>query len=468
MVVVDVSILNIALPSIADGLHASMVSLQWTLISYTVALTALVPFFGRVSDVLGRKRLFISGLLIFTAGSLLAALAHSVGWLITARIVQAVGGALITTNTLAIITDTFPAGKRGVAMGIQSILISGGAAIGPTLGGFLVTHFGWEAVFFVNLPVGLLAAVLAFKVLPPLQTHRTLEPIDWPGGILIIACMVPLMLALTKGSDWGWNSPLVYVLAGGGIVLLTAFIVWEKSIQHPIIDLSLFTNRSFTAGQLAGMFATISMSSMMFIMPFYWQGLRALDAQEAGLLMLPLPLTLMVVAPIAGRLSDLKGARWIASAGLLTIMAALYLISQITAHMPIWNVIWRFMVLGAGLGSFTAPNNNAIMSLVPPQKRGIASGLLGTFRFTGQSLGIAISGAVFNSMLVGASGLGSGELPSPEMIARIAQNALAMEAFEASFINAMRTVCLVVIPLAAIGLMISFSREDQSKSPSTS
>src|SRR5680860_1743772 len=199
MVVVDVSILNIALPQIAGSLHAGMASIQWTLIAYTLLMTTLVPLFGRISDVIGRKRLFILGMATFTLGSLLAALSPSIHWLIGARLVQAVGGALITTNTLAIITDVFPPGKRGVAMGAQSILVSGGAAIGPTLGGFLVTHFGWEAIFYVNLPVGLVSVVLAAKILPPLRSHRTREPLDWLGAGLLMMGLASILVAITQG-----------------------------------------------------------------------------------------------------------------------------------------------------------------------------------------------------------------------------------------------------------------------------
>ncbi|MHB8869694.1 MAG: DHA2 family efflux MFS transporter permease subunit, partial [Thermoleophilia bacterium] len=323
MVVVDMSILNIALPQIAGSLHAGMGSIQWTLIAYTLLMTTLVPLFGRVSDVLGRKRLFILGMAIFTLGSLFAALSPSIHWLIAARLVQAAGGALISTNVLAIIADTFPEGKRGVAMGVQAILVSGGAAIGPTLGGFLVTRFGWEAVFYVNLPVGLIATVLAIKILPPLRSHRVREPLDWLGAGLLMTGLASVLLAITQGASWGWTSNAVLGLIVLGLAALSVFVWWEARVRYPLVDLTLFRIRAFSAGQLAGLFGTMAFASMMFLLPFYWQGLRGLSAQEAGIMMLPLPVVLMVVAPISGRLSDGHGARAIASSGLLVVASAL-------------------------------------------------------------------------------------------------------------------------------------------------
>lgn len=459
MVVIDITILNIALPSIADAFQAPLSNLEWALIAYTLALTGLVPFFGRVSDVIGRKRLFITGVLTFAVSSLLCALSPSLIFLIGARVLQAFGGAMISTNTLAIITDTFPEGKRGAAMGVQAILISGGAAVGPTLGGFLVTNFGWEAVFYINIPIGLAAAAVAVKVLPPLKSNRTLEPIDWFGGVTLMGGATSILLAATKGASWGWTSATILLLAIFGIFALAVFVMWELRVQFPLVDLSLFRIRQFSTGQLAGMFTTISLASMTFLFPFYWQGLRGYSAQETGLLMLPIPLTLMITAPLSGRLSDARGARIIASAGLLTIMAALYFISGITADMEVWNVLWRLMILGAGLGMFMAPNNNAVMSSVPAHKRGISAGLLGTFRFTGQSLGIALSGVIISLVMSGSGGVESEGLPSPDTLASLAQNQAALEAFRADFITAMNTVSLVVIPLVAIGAILSFARE---------
>lgn len=457
MVVVDITIVNIALPTIAGEFNASLAEVEWTLIAYTLALTGMVPFFGRISDVLGRKRLFIAGLVIFGGASLLASFSHTVSWLIGARILQALGGALISANTLAIITDTFPAGQRGTAMGIQAILISGGAAVGPTLGGFLVTHFGWQAVFLVNVPVGAVSAAFAFWVLPPLRSHRSLEPIDWWGTALLMGGMGPLLLGITKSPDWGWDSARVIALIVFGAVVFALFIARESRTRFPLVDLSLFRIREFAAGQAAGVFAMLSLSTVTLLFPFYWQGLRGYSAEHAGVVMLPLPLTLTVVAPASGRISDIIGARWISTAGLCVVALGLWLISGITAEMNVWNVLVRLSVMGAGLGLFTAPNNNAVMSAAPAQRRGIASGLLGMFRYVGQSLGIAFSGTAF-ALFAAAGGLELGGLPSPEQLRSVAGNPEQVAAFQQAFTNGLHAAALLAVPLALFGAVLSLLR----------
>jgi EmrB/QacA subfamily drug resistance transporter len=458
MVVIDISILNIALPSIAGEMKASLAELEWTLIAYTLALTGLVPFFGRISDVMGRKRLFITGVLIFAMASLLAAFSQFILWLIGARLLQAFGGAMITSNVLAIITDTFPAGRRGTAMGVQAILVSGGAAIGPSLGGFLVTHFGWQAVFLINVPLGLLSALFAAFILPSLQSNRTLEPVDWLGAVLLLGGMVPLLLGITKAYAWGWSSAIVLSLVMVGLIVIGLFILREQRTRFPLVELSLFRIREFTAGQTAGAFTTIAMATLMLLFPFYWQVLRGYSAQSAGLLMLPVPLALMVVAPLSGHLSDSLGSRGIATAGLVVVMAGLFLVSEVTGTMPVWHVLWRLVVFGMGLGMFMAPNNNAIMSAAPPTKRGIASGLLGMFRYTGQSVGIAFGATIFAAFATTASGFALHSLPSPADMASAASNPAVREAISAAFIRGMNAAALAGIPVAAIGALLSLLR----------
>ncbi len=462
MVVIDITILNIAMPTLAGSMNASLEEIEWALIAYTVALTGLVPFFGRISDLVGRKRLFLAGLLIFALASLLAALSPSILWLIAARLLQAVGGAQITSNTLAIITDTFPPGKRGVAMGVQSIIISGGAAIGPTLGGFLVTHFGWQAVFYVNVPIGIVGAVTAALVLPPLQSHRVAEPIDWIGAVTLLGGMSTLLLGLTKGPAWGWFSFSVDFLVIGGLAIISLFIVHELRTRFPLVDLSLFRIREFAAAQMAGLFATLSLASLTFLLPFYWQSLRGFSAQEAGLLMLPVPLTLMIVAPLSGKASDTFGSRGIATTGMLFILAGLLLVSQITETMSVPQVLVRLMVFSAGFGMFIAPNNNSIMSCVPPDKRGVSGGLLGMFRYLGQAVGIAFAGTLFAFLVTDASGGGLHLLSSLSSGDSLASDAVNHS--HTAFIQGMRGVVLAGASFAAVGTVLSLMR---GRSPST-
>jgi EmrB/QacA subfamily drug resistance transporter len=460
MVVIDISILNIALPTIAGAFNASLPEVEWTLIAYTLALTGLVPFFGRISDVLGRKRLFIAGIALFAAASLLASFSQTVTWLIGARLIQAFGGALISANTLAIITDTFPAGQRGTAMGVQAILISGGAAAGPTLGGFLVTRFGWQAVFLVNVPVGVVAAAFAFVILPPLQSHRSLEPVDWPGTALLLGGLGPFLLGVTKSVDWGWDSPATLGLIVVGLVVSALFVWHEQRTPYPLVDLSLFRIREFAAGQAAGVFATLALSTATLLFPFYWQALRGYSAERAGIVMLPLPFAIGLTAPTAGHFSDRIGARWIATGGLAIVCVGLWLISGITATMALPDVLARLAVLGVGIGTFTAPNNNAVMTAAPVHRRGIASGLLGMSRYVGQSLGIAFSGTAFALFAV-ASSFHLGGLPSPEQLRAVAQHPERLAEFQQAFIAGLHAAALLAIPFAIAGMVLSLMRGAQ-------
>ncbi len=467
MVVIDVSILSIAMPTLSRTMNASLEEIQWALIAYSVALTGLVPFFGRISDVLGRKRLFLTGLLIFSTASLLAALSPSILWLIGARLLQAVGGALITSNTLAIITDTFPAGRRGVAMGIQGIIISGGAALGPTLGGFLVTHFGWHSVFLINVPIGMIAALLAALVLPPLQSNRTLEPIDWIGAATLMVGMSTLLLGLTKGPAWGWSSPYVDLLIAAGLLILAMFLVHEMRTRFPLVDLSLFRNREFAAAQMAGLFTTLSLASLTFLLPFFWQGLRGYSAQTAGLLMLPVPLTLMVIAPLSGKVSDMFGSRGIATSGLLVVMAGLFMISRVTEATSVEQVVLRLMVFAAGFGMFIAPNNNSIMSSVPAANRGVAGGLLGMFRYLGQTAGIAFAGTMF-ALVVADSGVdGVHLLSSLAAGGSSAPDAAAFDRSRAAFMAGMSGVALTAVLFAGVAACLSLLRGPGGSSSSS-
>lgn len=457
MVVVDVTILNIAVPSIALDLDAALPDLEWTLIAYSLTMIGLVPLFGRISDVVGRKRLYLTGLAIFAAASGLAAMSQGIGHLIAARVLQAVGGALITSNTLAILTDVFPPGRRGIAMGLQSVVISGGAALGPALGGLLVTSFGWEAVFLVNVPVGVLSAAMALVVLPELRSGRRGEPLDVVGAGLLLGGLLATLLGLTRAPAWGWSDGRTLGALAVGVPLLASFAVWQTRAHYPLVEPSLLRIRPFVAGQVAGLFATMTLVSMVFLLPFYWQLLRGYSAQEAGLLMLPTPVGLMVTAPIAGRLSDRLGSRELTTLGLILAAGGALLLSGLNAATPILDALWRLLLFGVGLGMFLAPNNSAVMSAAPAGDRGVASGLLALFRFTGQALGIAFAGTLLlhaagaeDLPLIGEAGLAAGA---------------DLQASKASFVVGFRTVCLAAVPIALAGAMLSFARGARPRHP---
>ncbi len=312
----------------------------------------------------------------------------------------------------------------------------------------------------MNVPVGIASAAFAWVILPPLQSHRTLEPIDWTGTGLLLGGLGPLLLGITKSPDWGWDSPATLGMIAVGLVVSTLFVWHEAHTRYPLVDLTLFKIREFAAGQAAGVFATLALSTATLLFPFYWQALRGFSAERAGIVMLPLPFAIALSAPTAGRFSDVVGARWIATSGLALVAFALWLIGGITAAMPLWNVLIRLFLLGLGLGTFTAPNNNAVMTAAPTHRRGIASGLLGMSRYVGQSLGIAFSGTAFALFAV-ASGFHLGGLPSPEQLAAVAGQPAQLAAFQDAFIAGLHAAALLAIPFALAGMVLSLLRGPQ-------
>ena len=274
------------------------------------------------------------------------------------------------------------------------------------------------------------------------------------GAALLVGGVTPLLLGITKAPDWGWSSAIVLLLIAEGIVVIGLFILRQRRARFPLIDLSLFNNLQFSSGLAAGIFATIALATMALLFPFYWQGLRGYSAQTAGLLMMPIPLSLMFTAPIAGRLSDTMGSRWIATIGLVVVMTGLFLISQLTATMTLPHVLWRLVVFGSGLGMFVAPNNNAVMSTPPAPKRGIASGLLGMSRYSGQCFGIAFGATMFATFATAGAFTLHG-MPTSTLMASAASDPVLLQNISDAFMNGMQTAVLCAIPLAGIGALLS-------------
>ena len=419
MATINMSILIIALPAIFTGIDLnplqpnSFVYLLWILMGYMIVTAVLLVTIGRLSDMFGRVRLFNMGFAIFTIGSILLYLTpgkHDTGALelIIFRIIQAVGGSFIFANSYAIITDNFKKEERGFALGINAIAATAGMSIGIVVGGVLAT-INWRYIFLVSVPVGILGTVwsyLKLKETSPKKKQRLDIPgnITFAGGLIIFLVGVTYGIAPYKTSAMGWGNPWVQVALIVGAILLIAFPFVERKVKQPMFNLSLFKIRGFTAGSFAGMISSMGMMGFMFMIIILFQGIwlpihgyhYASVPFWAGIYMLPMTVAMGIFGPIAGRYSDTHGQRWLASTGLIVSGVALLLLVLLPADfIYIFMAILLFM-FGAGMGMFTAPNTSAVMSSVPPDVRGSASGMLSTLR----NVGTTASMGIFFSILI--------------------------------------------------------------------
>ncbi|MEN8614162.1 DHA2 family efflux MFS transporter permease subunit [Dehalogenimonas sp. THU2] len=400
MINLDVTIVNIALPSIMERLAASLADAEWVLNVYILIFAVLLITMGRLGDIFGRKRLFTGGLVLFTVASLLCGLAPSIEWLIGARALQAIGGAAMMPATLSILNVTFHGGQRGLAMGIWGATAGAAAALGPIIGGLLVGGPGWEWVFLVNLPVGILALAAAVKIVPETKDPGTSRRIDVPGILAASVGLGTLTYALVEGQAFGWTSPLILSLFGVSLAALILFVFIEAGSPTPLIELNLFRNLSFSAGNFLGLIVMFSLVGTIFLSVMYLQAVRDYSPMTTGLIVLPMPLALMVISPIAGRLADYIRMRWLMSAGMLMVALALSLLSQVTPEIDGRMLAWPLGLAGLGLGLVMAPLGAVVMASVPVARSGAASGVLTTMRQTGAVLGIAVLGAVLQFHMV--------------------------------------------------------------------
>ncbi|HZP27131.1 MAG TPA: MFS transporter [Dehalococcoidia bacterium] len=401
MSVMNVTFIFTALPQIAIDLHTSLAGVQWIVIANTLTLAATVPLWGRLSDIYERKDLFLLGIAMFVVGAAIASQANGTTLLIAARALQGLGGASMMANALAIVTDVFPLYHRGMAYGLLSVMVSSGGALGPAVGGTIITHFGWDAAFLFITAMGLIILALAWAFVPRGHGVRRREPVDWLGAVILGGALATMLLAVTRGQTWGWDSNRIVGLFTAGGCLLLVFLLLENRSRFPLIRLGQFRNISLATAQLAALFSLGAISVHDFIVPFFWQAARGYSAQEAGLLMLPFPVGSLVGAPLSGRLLRHGNARALSLLGLGFVLAGLLAASQITVDTAMANVFWRFWLVGFGFGFFISPNNSLVMSLVPAWGRGSASGVLGMFRMIGAATGTAVSGTVLGAVISG-------------------------------------------------------------------
>jgi EmrB/QacA subfamily drug resistance transporter len=395
MLLLDITVVNVALPSIRDDLGASFTDLQWVVDAYALTLAALVLTAGSLADRLGRRRLFAIGLGIFSAASLLCALAPDPTFLNVARALQGVGGAVMFAVSLALVAQEFPAGReRGTAMGIYGASIGVAVAVGPLVGGALTDSLGWESVFYLNVPVGLAAIAVTYAKLRESRDPNATR-VDWPGVVSFSAALFLLVLALVRGNDEGWGSTMIVSLLAGAGALLAAFIAIERRASEPMLPLGLFRLPSFTGVQLAAFAVSGSAFALFLYLTLYLQNYLGYSPLEAGLRYLPITLASFIAAPIAGALLSRIPARVMMSTALAAAGVGLLLMSGIGAGDEWTTLLGGFLVLGAGTGLLNPVIADVAVSVVPKEKSGMAAGINDTFRQVGVAVGIAVWGAIF-------------------------------------------------------------------------
>ncbi len=386
------SALLIALPNILAELHATFLTIMWVLIGYLLITTVLTPVIGRLADMWGRKRLYIGGYVMFAIGSLIAGLAQPQfhgSDLIFGRVIQGVGGALLVTNSTAIVTDAFRKGQVGLGLGVNQIAGAAGFLIGPIVGG-LLTEFSWRWVFLFNVPLAILGAFWgAWRLREPVKLAAH-QHIDWFGTITLTIGLAGTLLALSLLAFPLLGQTTTYAILAIGILGLILFGAIEPRIKEPLVDLRLFRHRLFLLANLSGLLNGIARGAVLFLLIFFLQGPYGQDPLRAGLLLTPFGAAFMTIGPLSGRLSDRVGSKILAPVGLGISALGLLGLVTVSPSTPYWMLAIFMALMGGGSGFFISPNTNAIMSSVEPQRRGAASGILNMLNNTGQMLSIAI------------------------------------------------------------------------------
>ena len=405
MSALDGSVVNTILPVIQQAFKSDIATVEWSLTIYLLVVSGLLLTTSRLGDMRGHKMMFVTGFVIFVASSALCGMANSTGILIFFRAVQAIGAAMLYANSPAILTKTFPASQRGRALGLQATMTYLGLTIGPSLGGFLAEKFSWRAVFYINVPVGLIGMLLSLYFIRKDQGEETGVQFDLPGALLFMAGLVALLLGLNQGQDWGWVSLPVLGLFACAIVLLVLFVHRENRVENPMLDLSLFKQRIFSAATTSAVFNYVVLYSTLFLMPYYLIQGRGLNPAQAGLLLTAQPLIMAISAPISGALSDKIGSRLPATLGMFILGIGMFLLSHLGPNTPQGYIILGLAISGFGTGIFISPNTSALMGSAPRNRQGIASGVLATARNMGMALGVGLAGAILTTIMAGPSSL---------------------------------------------------------------
>jgi EmrB/QacA subfamily drug resistance transporter len=438
MVGLDQRSLLVALPTLAQYFATDLTTIQWVLLIYDLTLIGLVITAGRLGDIFGRRRFYAGGLLLFVTSAALCGFARSAAEIIVWRGLQAIGGSMISANGRAIVSTAFPAGQRGKALGFASMAFHVGFLTGPTLGGFLIDAAGWRWIFFINLPVGIWGAWLAWNILEDSKDPGQQSSIDFLGASLLFATNGLFIYAMNQLPHAGWRDPAVVQPLMLAILALLFFVRVEMKSPAPILSFALFRNRLFTASILSLFFITSSQAAISFLMPFYLQNILHFSPTQMGWIIIANSVVIVLIAPMAGWLSDRLGSRLLCTAGATLIVIGQFLIASLGLDASVPRIIVPLILTGLGWAIFNSPNQSAILGSVPKDKFGTASGMNTTTARTGGAMGVALSATLFTYGLA-AAGLSTAEIESPQSWGR------APEIFVGSFNHAVQIVNLITL-----------------------
>jgi EmrB/QacA subfamily drug resistance transporter len=406
MIMLDNTVVNVALPAIKADLGVTTAELEWTVAAYALTFASLLLTGGKLGDLVGRRLIFTIGLVIFTLSSLACGLSGSATELIAARAVQGVGAALMMPATLSIISATFAVRERGTAIGIWAGVSAMALAIGPLLGGIITEHISWNWIFFVNVPIGVIAVLAAVFVVPESKDTSHEQRLDFPGLFTSAIGLFSLVFALIEAHRYGWTSTVILGLFALAAVSFAAFVFLELHQRLPMLDLTLFKSGTFTGANLVAILVTLAMFGIFVFFPIYMQTFRGWSPTQAGAALLPWTVMIVIFAPIAGKLSDRVGSRWLMAGGMTTVSVCCLLLSQVNLQTTFWGLLPAFLLGGLGMSFVMTPMSAAAMGAAPVAKAGVASGVLNTFRQVGVALGIAIMGAIVTNRASAAAHAG--------------------------------------------------------------
>ena len=448
MIMLDNTIVNVALPSIQSDLDIGISELEWVFNGYALTFGVLMLTGGKLADLMGRRRIFIAGLIIFTVASLFCGLATSAGWLIGARVVQGVGSAFMNPATLSIITATFPPRQRGMAIGIWAGVSAMALAIGPLVGGLITQHWSWNWIFFINVPIGILAIVVARLVIDESRDTSAEQRLDLPGLLSSGIALFALTYGLIEANTYGWTSPRILALFAVAAIGFAAFILLELHQRAPMLDLSLFRNGTFAGANTVMLLVGLAMFGVFFYNSLFIQNIIGWSPVQTGASFLPMTVLIILIAPFAGRYSDKVGSRWLMGGGMVLLALSLLIFSRLDATSTFWDILPGLLIGGLGMAVVMAPTTAAAMGSVPVDKAGVGSAVLNSGRQVGGALGIAVMGAIVASYATGIPG-------TPE----------ATEGFVTGYQHALQVAALIALAGAviAVATVRKYRHADQSE-----